>query len=134
MRRLSLAAGHGQDQQVPPRSVGQGLSGVEQKLGSLRHRKASAPAPGRCCVASSWQTRREILKTKTFASAFALVAAGMLMSGTAHARDQIRIVGSSTVYPFTTTVAEQLGKTGGVKTPVVESTGTGGGMKLFCAG
>ena len=49
-------------------------------------------------------------------------------------RDQIRIVGSSTVYPFTTAVAEQLGKTGGIKTPVVESTGTGGGMKLFCGG
>jgi phosphate transport system substrate-binding protein len=50
------------------------------------------------------------------------------------ARDQIRIVGSSTVYPFTTTVAEQFGKTSGMKTPVVESTGTGGGFKLFCAG
>jgi phosphate transport system substrate-binding protein len=49
-------------------------------------------------------------------------------------RDQIRIVGSSTVYPFTTAVAEQFGKSGGGKTPVVESTGTGGGMKLFCAG
>jgi phosphate transport system substrate-binding protein len=49
------------------------------------------------------------------------------------ARDQIRIVGSSTVYPFTTTVAEAFGKTSG-KTPVVEATGTGGGMKLFCAG
>jgi phosphate transport system substrate-binding protein len=49
------------------------------------------------------------------------------------ARDQIRIVGSSTVYPFTTTVAEAFGKTGG-KTPVVEATGTGGGVKLFCAG
>ncbi len=50
------------------------------------------------------------------------------------ARDQIRIVGSSTVYPFTTTVAEAFGKTTGMKTPVVESTGTGGGMKLFCSG
>jgi len=50
------------------------------------------------------------------------------------ARDQIRIVGSSTVYPFTTAVAEQFGKASGMKTPVVESTGTGGGMKLFCAG
>ncbi|MER2604447.1 MAG: PstS family phosphate ABC transporter substrate-binding protein [Siculibacillus sp.] len=52
----------------------------------------------------------------------------------AQTRDQIRIVGSSTVYPFTTAVAEQFGKTSGFKTPVVESTGTGGGMKLFCAG
>jgi phosphate transport system substrate-binding protein len=50
------------------------------------------------------------------------------------ARDQIRIVGSSTVYPFTTSVAEAFGKASGMKTPVVESTGTGGGMKLFCAG
>jgi phosphate transport system substrate-binding protein len=74
------------------------------------------------------------VKIATFASTFALVAAGMLLPGAADARDQIRIVGSSTVYPFTTAVAEQLGKTAGVKTPVVESTGTGGGMKLFCAG
>jgi phosphate transport system substrate-binding protein len=50
------------------------------------------------------------------------------------ARDQIRIVGSSTVYPFTTAVAEAFGKSSGMKTPVVESTGTGGGMKLFCSG
>lgn len=49
-------------------------------------------------------------------------------------RDQIRIVGSSTVYPFTTSVAEAFGKATGMKTPVVESTGTGGGMKLFCSG
>jgi len=74
------------------------------------------------------------LKHQTLASAFALVAAGVMFAGAAEARDQIRIVGSSTVYPFTTAVAEQLGKTGGIKTPVVESTGTGGGMKLFCAG
>ena len=64
----------------------------------------------------------------------AIASAGLLMAGPAAARDQIRIVGSSTVYPFTTTVAEQFGKTSGMKTPVVESTGTGGGMKLFCAG
>ena len=69
------------------------------------------------------------------ALAAATAAAGLLaFAGAASARDQIRIVGSSTVYPFTTAVAEQFGKTGGGKTPVVESTGTGGGMKLFCAG
>jgi len=50
-------------------------------------------------------------------------------------RDQIRVVGSSTVYPFTTAVAEQFAsKTAGSKAPVVESTGTGAGMKLFCSG
>ena len=50
------------------------------------------------------------------------------------ARDQIQIVGSSTVYPFSTLVAERFGSSGKFKTPVVESTGTGGGMKLFCKG
>lgn len=51
------------------------------------------------------------------------------------ARDQIRIVGSSTVYPFATAVAEQFGRNNpGMKAPIIESTGTGGGMKLFCAG
>jgi phosphate transport system substrate-binding protein len=68
----------------------------------------------------------------TSASALAVVAA--LSVAPAFARDQIRIVGSSTVYPFTTAVAEQFGRTSGMKTPVVESTGTGGGMKLFCDG
>jgi len=55
------------------------------------------------------------------------------ISGVASARDQIKIVGSSTVYPYATIVAEKFGKSG-FKTPVIESTGTGGGMKLFCAG
>jgi len=50
------------------------------------------------------------------------------------ARDQITVVGSSTVYPFTAAVAEQFGRTGKFKTPKVESTGTGGGIKLFCNG
>jgi phosphate transport system substrate-binding protein len=50
------------------------------------------------------------------------------------ARDFINVVGSSTVYPFTTTVAEKLGRQGRFKTPKVESTGTGGGIKLFCNG
>jgi len=52
----------------------------------------------------------------------------------ASARDNINIVGSSTVYPFSTVVAEQFGKAGKFKTPKVESTGTGGGIKLFCGG
>ena len=50
------------------------------------------------------------------------------------ARDQIKMVGSSTVYPFASAVAEELGATTKYPTPVVESTGSGGGMKLFCAG
>ena len=50
------------------------------------------------------------------------------------ARDYIFVVGSSTVYPFATVVAEQFGKTSSFKTPKIESTGSGGGLKLFCAG
>jgi len=56
-----------------------------------------------------------------------------LMTTIAYARDQIKIVGSSTVFPFATVVAEKVGKKG-IKTPVIESTGTGGGMKMFCSG
>jgi phosphate transport system substrate-binding protein len=50
------------------------------------------------------------------------------------ARDYINIVGSSTVYPFATVVAEQFGKSTAYKTPKIESTGSGGGFKLFCGG
>ena len=63
-----------------------------------------------------------------------IVAASILAAGAADARDQIRIVGSSTVFPFSTAVAEQFGRTSDHPTPVVESTGSGGGLKLFCAG
>jgi phosphate transport system substrate-binding protein len=68
---------------------------------------------------------------KTFGFAALTVVA---MTGAAEARDQINIVGSSTVYPFATVVAEQFGKTSDFKTPKIESTGSGGGLKLFCAG
>jgi phosphate transport system substrate-binding protein len=66
--------------------------------------------------------------------AAASAVCSIAFAGAALARDQIRVVGSSTVYPFTTAVAEQFGKASGGKTPVVESTGTGGGMKIFCEG
>ncbi|QQS55775.1 MAG: PstS family phosphate ABC transporter substrate-binding protein [Candidatus Competibacteraceae bacterium] len=66
------------------------------------------------------------------------MAATCALAGVAHAqsaRDYISIVGSSTVYPFSTTVAEHFGKANSkFKTPKVESTGTGGGLKLFCGG
>ncbi len=71
------------------------------------------------------------LKTLTFtAVALASVTAAPAFAG----RDQIKIVGSSTVFPFATTVAERFGKKTSFKTPVIESTGSGGGLKLFCAG
>ncbi len=70
-------------------------------------------------------------------STLSLLAATAILASTvniAQARDQIRIVGSSTVYPFSSSVAEEFGATTKNPTPVVESTGSGGGMKLFCKG
>jgi len=64
----------------------------------------------------------------------AAALAAFAMAGEAAARDQIKIVGSSTVFPFSTAVAEAFGKASKFPTPVVESTGSGGGLKLFCAG
>jgi phosphate transport system substrate-binding protein len=69
---------------------------------------------------------------KLISAAVALSLTGF--AGMAAARDYISIVGSSTVYPFATVVAEQFGKTSKFKTPKIESTGSGGGLKLFCAG
>lgn len=68
-------------------------------------------------------------------SLLATAVAGMLaVSANSYARDYISIVGSSTVYPFATVVAENFGKSTKFKTPKIESTGSGGGLKLFCAG
>jgi phosphate transport system substrate-binding protein len=74
---------------------------------------------------------RKILKTSLATALIGVLAASAQAQS---ARDSITIVGSSTVYPFTTTVAEQFGRAGKFKTPKVESTGTGGGIKLFCNG
>ena len=71
-------------------------------------------------------------KSVVIAAAFA--AASVTNVNADSARDYISIVGSSTVYPFATVVAEQFGKTTKFKTPKIESTGSGGGLKLFCAG
>jgi len=62
----------------------------------------------------------------------ALLATGLVTQ--AHARDSISVVGSSTVFPFATVVAERFGKTSDFATPKIESTGSGGGLKLFCSG
>jgi len=72
------------------------------------------------------------MKVKSILAAGALTLA--LTAPAMAARDYISIVGSSTVYPFATVVAEQFGKTSGSKTPKIESTGSGGGFKLFCGG
>lgn len=65
-----------------------------------------------------------------------LAATAALSTNIAHAagRDTINVMGSSTVFPFATVVAERFGKGTDFKTPKIESTGTGGGMKMFCAG
>ena len=73
-------------------------------------------------------------KSLTLACAFTVCACIYLADSRADARDQIHIVGSGTVYPFTTMVAEQFGQIGTFKTPIVEATGTGGGFKVFCQG
>ena len=69
--------------------------------------------------------------TKLSVSALALAA---MSATTAAARDQISIVGSSTVFPYTQAVAEQFANITGRPSPIVESTGTGGGMQIFCEG
>ena len=71
------------------------------------------------------------MKTRIILS---VATAAALATTAASARDEIRIVGSSTVFPFATAVAEQFGKKTDFATPVVESTGSGGGIKLFCEG
>mgnify|MGYP000612558439 FL=1 len=70
---------------------------------------------------------------KLLALSAALAASAISMSANAQ-RDYISIVGSSTVYPFSTVVAERFGKSTKFSTPKVESTGSGGGLKLFCSG
>jgi phosphate transport system substrate-binding protein len=61
-------------------------------------------------------------------------AIGGLSTAQAANRDSVSIVGSSTVYPFATVVAERFGRSTNFKAPKVESTGSGGGLKLFCKG
>ncbi len=67
----------------------------------------------------------------------ALAAAAALLAASpagAQARSQIRVVGSSTVFPYSQAVAEQFAGLTGARAPVVEATGTGGGLKIFCGG
>jgi phosphate transport system substrate-binding protein len=63
-----------------------------------------------------------------------IVGLAVLVPLSAYAREQLRIVGSSTVFPFVAAVAEQFGRKGEFRTPIVEATGTGGGIKMFCEG
>ena len=75
-----------------------------------------------------------MIKLRTALSTVALAGSIAAVSTPAMARDTISIVGSSTVYPFATVVAERFGSSTDFPTPKLESTGSGGGLKLFCAG
>ena len=82
------------------------------------------------------ETQKVSTKRKVFAL-FSTVVIGLLLSATSSAqsgRDYVYVVGSSTVYPFATVVAERFGRGSEFKTPKIESTGSGGGLKLFCDG
>ena len=73
--------------------------------------------------------------TKLALTLAATAAVALSISSTAEARTQMRAVGSSTVYPFAKIVSERIGRANPkLGTPIIESTGTGAGMKLFCAG
>ena len=74
------------------------------------------------------------MNSRIVALTAAAVAMGAFASEPAQARDHIKIVGSSTVYPYAQAVSEEFAKKSGKKAPVLESTGTGGGMKIFCKG
>ena len=72
---------------------------------------------------------------KNLFKSLVIILSIVLISGLqAKAEEQIKIVGSSTVFPFSTAVAEEFGRKTKYKTPIVEATGSGGGMKLFCSG
>jgi len=74
------------------------------------------------------------MKLKTAIASVALAGSIAAVSTPAMARDTVNVVGSSTVYPFATVVAERFGRNTNFPTPKLESTGSGGGLKLFCAG
>eukprot|EP00657_Telonema_sp_P-1_P000113 TRINITY_DN101_c0_g1_i11.p1 TRINITY_DN101_c0_g1~~TRINITY_DN101_c0_g1_i11.p1 ORF type:complete len:223 (+),score=81.87 TRINITY_DN101_c0_g1_i11:106-774(+) len=121
----------------PPRSTQSRSSAASDVYKRQYQRRVRGPGSELCraqsitllCPGGKIVLRKSIIK------AIPLALAGVIaVAAAAEARDQIRIVGSSTVFPFSTTVAETFGKTSGFKTPVVESTGSGGGLKLFCSG
>ncbi len=75
-----------------------------------------------------------MIKLKTAFASLAVAGSLAALATPAMARDTISIVGSSTVYPFATVVAERFGRNSDFSTPKLESTGSGGGLKLFCEG
>ena len=74
------------------------------------------------------------MRTRFLAALAAIATAALASTALAQSRDQIRVVGSSTVFPYSTLIAENFAELTGNPAPVVESTGTGGGMQIFCEG
>ena len=88
-------------------------------------------------VARTVVARTTTARTITVSTWLASAALGLVYAACAAAqagRDYVYVVGSSTVYPFATVVAERFGRSTRYRTPKVEATGTGGGFKLFCSG
>ena len=81
---------------------------------------------------SSAAVPQRFIPARVFITAMALAV--LTTAAPAQARENIQVVGSSTVYPFATVVAEKFGKSTEFRTPIIEATGSGGGIKLFCAG
>lgn len=77
---------------------------------------------------------QRVLTLQKLRGVYVLAPLAALCAMPAVARDHIHIVGSSTVFPFITTVAEEFGQKTPYPTPIVEQLGTGGGLKLFCSG
>ncbi|GED21799.1 PstS family phosphate ABC transporter substrate-binding protein [Halomonas halmophila] len=75
-----------------------------------------------------------ILNSRIFKTSVIAASIGMAGAAQAQEAEQLRIVGSSTVYPFASYVVEEFGATTEYATPVIESTGSGGGLRLFCNG
>ncbi len=74
------------------------------------------------------------MKIKSISNIVTISLIALISTSGAMAREQIHIVGSSTVFPFASSVAERFGQTSNFQTPIVEATGSGGGLKLFCEG
>jgi hypothetical protein len=118
---------------APDRNAQREVQRRQRLTSATSDRMVRAPGPPSLPCSNELVIMEKVVQKQLVAAAIA----GLLMTPVAlaqAARDYISIVGSSTVFPFTSTVAEQFGRGSKFKTPKVESTGTGGGMKLFCAG
>jgi len=71
------------------------------------------------------------MKIKSISNIATISLIALISTSGAMAREQIQIVGSSTVFPFASSVAERFGQTSDFQTPIVEATGSGGGLNYL---